>query len=507
MFEIIDRYLNRITMYRLMLYYLTALVLVAVFFSAVGLLNFKVFYLIAFTAVLILTSWLTNLLLAKIFQVQTNIESVYITAFILVLIITPPQAINFKAWFFPILAAVLAQASKYILTINKQHLFNPVAVAVAITSISLKQGASWWAGTAIMLPFVIIGGALIARKIRRGHLVLSFILVTLVGLTVSGFMQGNNILNLGQKIFIDSPLLFFAFIMLTEPQTSPPTKNLRIVYGGLVGFLFASPIPALSLFFTPELALLAGNIFSCTVGFKKKIVLKLKSAAQMTADTMEFIFIPDRKFSFSAGQYLEYTLRHSSPDSRGNRRYFTISSSPTETEIKLGIKTNNPSSSFKTALLKMKPGDQLVAGQLAGDFTLPKNKFQKLVFMAGGIGITPFASMVKYLIDNDEHRDITLLYSNRTTVDIAYKNLFNAAAAKVGLKTIYILTRPDQAPPDWKGQLGYITPSMIKNLISDHTQRHYHISGPQRLVDSLDKILSQCNIPKKQIKKDLFPGF
>jgi len=83
----------------------------------------------------------------------------------------------------------------------------------------------------------------------------------------------------------------------------------------------------------------------------------------------------------------------------------------------------------------MKVGDTIVASQLSGEFILPADESKKLVFLAGGIGITPFRSQIKYLIDTKQKRDIILFYSNRTPADIAYKEIFDQAQINFGLKT------------------------------------------------------------------------
>ena len=119
-------------------------------------------------------------------------------------------------------------------------------------------------------------------------------------------------------------------------------------------------------------------------------MLRLKEKVQLAPDIYDFIFVPTRKFAFAPGQYMEWTLGHDEPDSRGNRRYFTLASSPTENTLRLGVKFYQQSSSFKSALLAMDQQSEIVAAQVAGDFVLPDDPRQKCVFIAGGIGITPF---------------------------------------------------------------------------------------------------------------------
>ncbi len=174
MIKLIDNVLNRITMYRLVLYYLIFLLGVALVLSIAAAAALRSVRAAASrSASLVAVCWLTNTVFARAFRVPANVESVYISALILALIITPLTRLN-DLWFLG-WAAVLAMASKYIVAINRKHLFNPVAFAVAVTALTINQTASWWVGNAPMLPFVLIGGLLVVRKIRRFELVISFL--------------------------------------------------------------------------------------------------------------------------------------------------------------------------------------------------------------------------------------------------------------------------------------------------------------------------------------------
>lgn len=152
----------------------------------------------------------------------------------------------------------------------------------------------------------------------------------------------------------------------------------------------------------------------------------------------------------------------------------------------------------------MKIGDTLVASQLSGDFTLPQEKNKKIIFIAGGIGITPFRSMLKYLIDQGEKRDIIIFYSNKTLTDFAYTADLDEAESKFGIKTIYTLTDKNLLPPTWVGETGFIDMQMIKKHVPDFVDRHYYISGPNTLVSSFEKTLEEIGIDKNQITKDFF---
>ncbi len=504
MINSIDNFLNKITMYRLVLYYLIGLIVVAGILGFFGILPYSPVALLFSTFVLILVSWIINSLFAGILKVQTNSESVYITALILVLIITPPQAGAFMAALpFLFWAAVWSQASKYIFNIGNKHLFNPAALAVVITSFAINQSATWWIGTPAMFLFVLVGGLLMIRKVRRFDAVIAFTAAAIAVIFALSASSGNPFATVYKSI-IYSPLVFLAAVMLTEPLTMPPTRDGRIAYGILVGWLFAPQTHFGSFYPTPELALIFGNIFTYIISPKGRHVLKLKETIEAGEDIYDFVFESDRKFNFTPGQYMEWTLGHDPADNRGNRRYFTIASSPTEKETILGVKFYDKSSSYKKALMAMKPGDEIVAGQLAGDFTMPKDPKEKLVFIAGGIGVTPFRSMLKYLTDKNEQRSITLMYSNRTAEEIVYQDVLHDAWKKLGLKIICTLT--GTPPQGWQGYTGYITPALVAKEVPDYKERTFYISGSHTMVTGFKKTLAQMGVPRTKIKTDFFPG-
>ncbi len=477
-------------MYRLVLYVLIALLAVAVLFCSFGLLPYSPIDLIFSTLLIVSLCWGSNYIFAKWSGAIPNVESVYITAFILALILAPATLNNYASIGFLIFVSAGAMASKYIFTIGRKHIFNPAAFGVALSALILGQSATWWIdGNLVLLPFVLLGGLLIVRKIRRFDLVLSFFVVVLLTIVLTS--HGSPIAILAHT-FQYSSFLFFAFVMLTEPLTAPPSRTLRVLYGALVGLLFTSIIHLGSFYFSPELALLVGNLFVALVSPKGRFMLTLAEKNKIAAGTFEFVFTPDKPLTFHPGQYLEWTLGHSPSDDRGNRRFFTIASSPTEHTVRLGVKIYEPESTFKRALLALKIGDVISASSLAGDFVLPKNPKKKLVFIAGGIGVTPFRSQVQYLMDTKDTRTVTLLYSNKTASEIAYKNIFDTAEREIGMKTIYT-SRIDGA--------------MIAREVPDYKERTFYLSGPHGMVTAFEKTLHDMGVSRFSIKTDYFPGF
>jgi glycine betaine catabolism B len=501
----IDKFLDKITMYRLVLWHLIILVLAAVFFSAFNIISFNPVGIIYSAIILCLVSWIANKIFSLQFKIPTNIESVYITSLILCLIITPPQTGEYlSALPFLITASFVAMASKYLVNVSGKHIFNPAAFAVVFTTFVILKGPSWWISVPQLLPLVIAGGILITRKLREFHLVLTYLVVSLLVTALFNFRSGNIIHSIYVAIGF-SQLLFFGTIMLTEPLTAPLTRNKRVLYGVLVGIL-SNPLLHFGTFFmSPEVALLIGNIFSFGTGTKKRFTFVLEESRTVSEGIKEFIFNVDKKLDYKAGQYMEWTLNVKKSDARGNRRYFTIASSPTESNPCLGVRFYPEPSTFKRSLDTLSKGDEIHAGQISGEFTLPKDKSKKLVFLAGGIGITPFRSMIKYLIDMKERRNIVLIYSNRLVNEIAYQEIFKEGE-NFGLKTICTLSETKELPEGWNGETGFIDEKMIKNHIPDFKERTFYISGSHLMVTAFKEMLQKMGVKKSQIKTDFFPG-
>ena len=496
-------------MYRTVLYGVISIWAGSLILSLFGLEPFSTMDLLLSTTFILAICYFANYIFAWAYKAPSNYDSVYVTAFILALIISPNDPFH-NLWFLG-WAGVLAMASKYILAINKKHIFNPAAIAVVITSLFINQSASWWIANLYTAPLVFIFGYLIVRKIQRFDLIYSFIFTSLACIVIWNFSQGGNWLLMAGRSLVYSPIIFFGSVMLTEPLTTPPTKKLRIIYGSMIGFLFAPFIHIGSFYGTPELALVVGNIFSYIVSPKYKLILKLVGRRKVAANTYSFFFQTDQEFSFKPGQYLEWTVLHDNVDADGIRRYFTIASASAEEGIEISVRFPSKPSSFKRRLLSMNLGEEIVASQLSGDFVMPKDKSKHLVFIAGGIGITPFKSMIQYLVENKEKRSITLFYSNRRPEDIAYFNFFNEIERdfkeEINLKMVYALTDSESAPENWTGYKGRLDAEAILKNVPDYKDCVYYLSGPTAVVSSFKKLILDLGVKRGNIKTDYFPGF
>ncbi|MEI6499340.1 MAG: RnfABCDGE type electron transport complex subunit D, partial [bacterium] len=263
MTAIID-YFKKMKLYRLTLYCMVAIYIYAIIVSNLGLTQYRPMQLIIALVAVVSVGVVANYLLAKIFGAKSNIESVLITLIILLLIFPIGSSNDIV---IAVLAGVLAIASKYLLTAERRHIFNPVALsAVAISYLYTIAGATWWVGTPHILPMVVLAGLLIVWKMRAWKMVGTFIITIMVCTIVSNIIHPENslsILSNWQFIFAHSAFLFFAFIMLTEPLTAPSIPKNRIYFAILVGLLYSTiQLKVAQISLTPEMALVFGNIYA-----------------------------------------------------------------------------------------------------------------------------------------------------------------------------------------------------------------------------------------------------
>jgi len=213
-----------------------------------------------------------------------------------------------------------------------------------------------------------------------------------------------------------------------------------------------------------------------------------------------FYFKPERPAPYTAGQFAEWTLKHPKPDSRGVKRWFTISSSPNQEFVTITTKFADKPSSFKQALGNLKQGDEILMSDPMGDFVLPKLVQTPLVFIAGGIGITPFHSILSWLNDTKETRPITLIYGVNNEDEIIFTETFE----KSGIAPKIVVSNPSSA---WGGERGPLTAEMILGLAQPSDDALVYVSGPEPLVEKLEKELKSAGLRKDRFVGDFFPNY
>lgn len=216
-----------------------------------------------------------------------------------------------------------------------------------------------------------------------------------------------------------------------------------------------------------------------------------------------FFFKPESPLVYQAGQYLRYTLRHADPDDRGVSRSFTIASSPEEPLLRVTTRLSTPPSTFKRALAQLEPGAVLDASGPFGRFVHTQTD-APAVFIAGGIGITPFRSILGDLASREMHSSITVLYSNRTS-DIPFRAFLDALLPDwLQLQLVYSVTRPS---PDWEGLRGRIDAPFIRQHVGDLAGSLFFVSGPTALVDAIRASLAELGVDASRVKYEAFPGY
>jgi len=300
--------------------------------------------------------------------------------------------------------------------------------------------------------------------------------------------------------------IFFAAFMLSEPLTLPPRRWQQLVEAVIVAALFSFPFTIAGgiLYATPQLALLVGNLLAFIVGQRRGIRLDFIGKSQLTPTSWELSFRPQRPLRFRAGQYMELTISHAGSDSRGQRRIFSIASAPHETDVvRFGLNTAEHSSSFKTALLRLEPGEIVSATSIGGDFVLPKETSQPLLLVAGGIGITPFMSHLEHLAETSESQDVAVVYAASNPDELAYA----PRLAELGIPVhIVSASAPSPLPAGWTylGR-GPLTREQLLKAVPDVARRAAYVSGPPSFVTSLRATLRSLHA--RSVHTDYFTGY
>lgn len=223
--------------------------------------------------------------------------------------------------------------------------------------------------------------------------------------------------------------------------------------------------------------------------------LTLDHTKQEAPDTISFFFKSETPLAWKAGQFLHYTLAHPDPDSRKTERYFTIAAPPHQGLVEITTRfTPEKGSSFKNALKSLANGGTIEAEGPEGEFTV-EDPNQRSIFIAGGIGVTPYHSI---LLDLD-HRglpiNVLLMYANRTKDAVYKKELEDVAVRHPEFKIRYFIgdTRIDE--------------DAIRTAAPDIQKPIFYISGPEPMVEALEKMLAGMGIPDNRIKRDYFPGY
>ena len=237
-------------------------------------------------------------------------------------------------------------------------------------------------------------------------------------------------------------------------------------------------------------------------------ILEIIETKLETSDTKSIkLDIKGTDIQYKPGQYLMMTFPDLIDEERGDMRPFTMSSSPTEKDF-IMITTKISDSKFKQRLNQLNKEDKVNVKLPFGRFTLDENYTGQIVMIAGGIGITPFRSHIKYATDIELPLKMTLLYSNKVREEIAfYEEFEQLMRMNPNLEVIHTVTKPEESKPKWNGRDGRIDEKMIREFATDFDNTLFYICGPPAMVDAMVTLLKNIGAKPELIKAEKFVGY
>jgi len=236
-------------------------------------------------------------------------------------------------------------------------------------------------------------------------------------------------------------------------------------------------------------------------------VSKLKDRKEVAERTIAFRFEKPSGWTFKAGQFIDMTLLDPSEmDSEGNTRGFSIASGPHEEMLMVATRMRD--TAFKRVLKTMPIGTAVKIEGPSGDLTLPNNSKRAVALLAGGIGITPFRSMlVRAAKEKLPHR-IFLFYSNRRPEDAPFlEELQTLERANPNYKLIASMTEMKKSQRPWDGETGLINQEMLTRHLKSAGTPIYYIAGPPAMVKGLHEMLNKAGVDDDDIRAEEFAGY
>jgi ferredoxin-NADP reductase len=234
---------------------------------------------------------------------------------------------------------------------------------------------------------------------------------------------------------------------------------------------------------------------------------KLIRREEVAEGTMAFHFEKPSGFAFKAGQSADVTLIDPpDTDAEGNTRTFSIASPPFENE--LVFTTRMRDTAFKRSLKKVPLATGVKIGSAAGSFTLHKNLAKSAVFLAGGIGITPFLSIVQQANHDRLPHKLYLFYSNRRPEDAAFLDtLQTLETTNPNFRLICTMTEMSKSTKDWKGETALIGKQMLSKHLAVLQGPIYYIAGPPTMVAAMRQTLVGARVEEDDIRAEEFAGY
>lgn len=233
----------------------------------------------------------------------------------------------------------------------------------------------------------------------------------------------------------------------------------------------------------------------------------LTKREEICEGTMAFHFAKPADFQFRAGQSVDLTLLNPpETDAEGNTRAFSLASAPFDTDLMIATRMRD--TAFKRVLRNAAPGLEIKIEGPSGSFVLHRKAEKPAVFLAGGIGITPFLSIIRQATEDKAPHQLYLFYSNRRPEDAAFLDpLMEAAKQNPNFHLIATMTEMDKSRREWKGETGFINKDMLAKHLPGLQGPIYYLAGPPAMVAAMRRMLMEAGVDEDDIRTEEFSGY
>ena len=225
---------------------------------------------------------------------------------------------------------------------------------------------------------------------------------------------------------------------------------------------------------------------------------------EVAKGTLLVLFAVESYPAYRPGHYFWVELPdRGHQDEKGLRRHISLVTSPTDTGV-VGLATRLRDTAFKRTLAELEVGDEVEVEEPKGSFLLPEDASPEYVFVAGGIGITVFRSMLRYIADEGLPFRITLVYSNRDRESAAFLDELVELEEKIeGLRVVLTMTED----AGWEAESRRIDAAMLRDHVGELEDKQFLVAGPPTMTDAVVEALLAAGVPEDRVLADKFSGY
>jgi len=231
---------------------------------------------------------------------------------------------------------------------------------------------------------------------------------------------------------------------------------------------------------------------------------KIAEKRQVAKGTVFVLFGVEDYPDYRPGSYFWVELPdRGHNDEKGLRRHISLATSPTESGV-VGLATRLRDTAFKQTLSELEVGDDVQVEEPKGSFLLPEDMDEEYVFVAGGIGITVFRSMLRFIADRSLPYRVTLVYSNRDRESAAFLDELEELEERIDGLTV-VLTMTDE--PDWAGETRHLDANVLGELVGELDGKTFLVAGPPQMAEAVADSLTDAGLPEHRVLADKFSGY